>query len=47
MEIGKVIGAKSGRVFRRFDSLRDVGYRERREVGVELRFVDFTVDNAG
>ena len=47
MEIGEVIGAKSGRVFRRFDSIRDVGYRERREVGIKSRFVNFTVDNAG
>ena len=47
MKIRKVIGAKSRRVFRGFNSIRDIGYRERREVGVELGFVDFTVDNAG
>ena len=47
MEIGEVIGAKSRRVFRGFNSIRDIGYRERREVGVKWRFVDFTVDNSG
>ena len=34
MEIGKVIRAKGGRVLRGFNSIRDIGDRERGEVGV-------------
>ena len=46
MEIGEIVWAEGGGVFREFDGVDGIGGGEGSEVGGEFEFLDFPVDAA-